>query len=246
MGSISAAVITLNEGQKLESCLRSLDWVDEIVVVDGGSKDNTVEIASRYAKKIRQRPFDDFASQKNYAVDLAGGEWVLSIDADEIVSNELKQSILKIVRRGDGRNGFFIRRTNILFGRPLRFGAQASEKVLRLFKKGRGKFVQPIHEKLVVANPVGRVQGPLLHHSSGSVEEYLKKLKAYTDLEVRWMVQKRIHPTWIDFYVKPLIFFLHRYFIQRGFLDGYEGFLYHSLSSFYSFFKYVRLKEELG
>lgn len=246
MGTLSAVVITLNEERRIESCLRSLDWVDEIVVVDGGSQDQTLEIASRYSKKVRQRPFDDFATQKNYAIGLAEGDWIFSIDADEKASDELKQSLLKVVKAGDSRNGFFVRRTNFLFEKPLRFGGQAAERILRVFKKGEGKFEQPIHEKLIVEGPLGELAGVLIHQSSGSMEEYLKKLKLYTDFEIQWMAENGVRPTGLDLYVKPLFLFLRRYVLQGGFLDGYEGFLYHSLSSFYTFFKYVRLREEIN
>lgn len=244
MGTLSAVVITLNEEHRIEPCLRSLDWADEIVVVDGGSRDHTVEIASRYTQKVRPRTFDDFASQKNYALGLAEGDWIFSIDADERVSEELKQSLLRVVKKGDSRSGFFVRRANVIFGRPLRFGGQASERILRVFKKGRGKFERPIHEKLIVEGPCGELTGPLIHQSSSTMDEYLRKLKVYTDLEIRWMAKEGVRPTGRDLYLKPLFLFLRRYLVQGGFLDGTEGFLYHSFSSFYTLLKYVRLKEE--
>ncbi len=246
MESISAVLITINEAENLDRCLRALTWVDEIVVIDGGSTDRTFEIASRYTPKMSQRVFDNFSNQKNYGIEQAKGDWILSIDADEVVSPQLRDSIRKAAREGSPFNGFCVRRRNYVFGKSLRFGGQGSEKLLRFFRKGRGRFEQPIHEKVAVNGKVGELKGDLLHYSSSSVEEYLRKLRLYTDLEARWMAEKGIRPTLADLYLKPKLRFLYFYLLRGGFLDGYEGFLYHFLSSFYYFFKYVRLEETLN
>lgn len=243
MSLISVVLIVTNEENRIESCLRNLSWADEIVVVDGGSRDRTVEIAKLFTPNVFQREFDHFSNQKNYGVDQASGEWILSLDADERLTPELRDSILEVVRKETVWDGFYLMRTNFLFGRPLRFAGQRQEKILRLFRKGKGRFVQPIHEKVVLQEKVGELQGELIHESSPTVSEYLKKLRLYTDFEAQWMAEQGVTPTLFDLSLKPFLRFFYGYFLRLGFLDGYEGFLYHSLSSFYSFFKYVRLKE---
>src|SRR3989338_720682 len=173
MGTVSVVLITLNEERKITNCLHSVSWADEIILVDGESKDATIEKASVFTQKIYRRPFDNFASQKNYGIGLATGDWVFSIDADEVVNPELKEAVQKAVRDGSSYDGFYVKRRNFLFGKELRFGGQSRERILRLFKREKGKFDQPIHEKVIVPGGVGELSGELMHYSSGSVEEYL-------------------------------------------------------------------------
>jgi len=243
LGSVSAVLITFNEEKKIENCLRALAWADEVIVVDGESRDRTVEIASQYTKKIYRRSFDQFSNQKNYGIDLATGDWIFSVDADEIVSSSLRDSLLRIAGEGSDCDGFWVHRTNYLFGKKLLFGGQGNEKILRFFRRDRGRFEQPIHEKVVVKGKVSEVSGELLHYSSSSVEDYLKKLSLYTHFEAHWMKEKGVKPTFFDLVVKPCLRFLYNYVFRLGFLDGYPGFLYHTLSVCYDFLKYARLLE---
>ncbi len=243
MGTISVVVITLNEALKIANCLHSVSWADEIIVIDAESKDETVEKASQFTQKIYRRGFDNFASQKNYGIGLATGDWIFSIDADEVANPELKEAMRKIAREGSDRDGFYVSRRNFLFGKELRFGGQSREKILRFFKKKAGKFDQPIHEKVVVQGAVGELPGDLMHYSSGSVEEYLRKLSLYTEFEAKWMSRQGKPVRKRDVCIRPFLRFGYNYFLRMGFLDGYEGFLYHSLSLFYDVIKRARLKE---
>ena len=242
MSSISAVLIVLNEEEKIGPCLESLSWADEIVVVDGGSKDRTVEIASRHAK-VYQRNFDSFSNQKNYGIEKAKGEWIFSIDADEKVTPELQNSLKAASREKTGFDGYHVKRTTFIFGKRFRFGGLGSEKILRFFRKGKGKFEQPVHEKVVVHGRVGELSGELLHHGSSTVGDYLKKLSLYTTLESQWMAEQKMRAGAADLYLKPLVRFLYSYVFRLGFLDGYEGFLFHTLSAWNYFLKYARLGE---
>lgn len=242
MSGVSVVLIVQDEETKIEACLRSVSFADEIIVVDGGSKDRTTEITRKFTSKVYSRPFDHFSNQKNYGLEQATGDWILSLDADEVVSEELKNSILQVMSGENSYNGFWVHRSNFLFGKFLRFAGQR-EKILRFFRKGKGKFIQPIHEKLQVEGKIGELQGELLHYSSSTVADYLKKLRLYTDLEVEWLSRNGKHVTTYDWAVKPVLVFIYNYFFRLGFLDGFEGFLYHALSSFNLQLKYARLKE---
>lgn len=241
--TISAVLIVADEEKKIERCLSSLIWADEIIVVDGGSKDRTLELAKRYTNKIYHRTLDNFANQKNYGVDLATGDWILSIDADERVSPQLRDSLCEASGRSTPFDGFHVKRTNLIFDKELRFGGQHREKILRFFRKGKGKFEQPIHERVVVQGKVGELAGKLFHDCTGTVENYMRKLNLYTDFEARWMAEKGVKPNGAQLWLFPPSRFIYNYFFRLGFLDGYEGFLYQSLSSAYYFLKYAKLRE---
>lgn len=243
MSSISAVLIVKNEEKRIEACLRSVSWADELVVVDSGSSDRTLEIASRYTRKIYQRAFDNFSNQKNHAVDLTQGDWIFSIDADEVASPELAQFLQAAARNGNAADGYLVTRVDFIFGKRFRSQSQGSEKILRFFRKSKGRFEQPIHEKVVVGGRVETAEGELLHYSSDSIHDYLEKLNLYTDFEAKWMAEKGIRPKWYHFSFMPFFRFIYYYFFRRGFLDGFEGLIYHALSSFYYFSKYAKLKE---
>ena len=243
MEKISVAIIATNESHKIANCLHSVSWADEIILVDGGSRDDTMEKAAQLGARVHRREFDNFANQKNHALGLATGDWILSLDADEVVNPELKDAIQKAARDGGSFDGFYVHRRNFLFGKELKFGGQRREKILRLFKKGKGRFDQPIHEKIVLQGPVGELPGDLMHYSSGSVEEYLRKLALYTEFEARWMSRQGKPVRISDVCLKPFFRFAYNYIIRLGILDGYEGFLYHALSFFYDVIKHARFKE---
>jgi len=243
MGKISAVLIVKNEEKKLEACLESLTWVDEIIVVDSRSTDRTLEIAKRYTHKIYERSFDNFAAQKNYGIDQASGDWILSVDADEKVSLKLRLSIEKALRDGTGYDGFMVSRRNIIFGKSLRFAGQRSEKILRFFRKEKGRFDRPIHEKVLVRGSVGKLEGELIHESIQTLDAYFQKLNLYTDFEARLMLEQGVKASLLDYYFKPVLRFLYFYIFRLGFLDGYAGFLYHGLSSYYAFLKYAKLSD---
>ena len=241
---VSAVLIAKDEEKNLAKTLHSLKDFAEIVLVDGESTDRTVEVARGFGARVFVRPFDDFASQKNYAVSQAGCDWVFSIDADEAPDSRLIDSVREVTEGFSEFNGFYIRRRNFNFGKELHFAGQGHEEVRRFFRRGKAWFEQPIHEKLVVEGKIGRLSGELLHFSSSSVAEYLRKLDLYTDLEARWLIAKGFRPTGYHVALKPLLRFLYFYFIRLGFLDAWEGFLYHSFSSFYLSLKCARILEK--
>lgn len=242
--SASVILITKNESARLFNMLSPLKEFGEVIVVDSESTDTTREIAVQMGAKVFVRSFDDFSSQKNFALAQATQPWVLSLDADETPDTELVASIRTVVQnQTDGIIAYQVRRKNIHFGRELKWGGQSSDAPLRLFRRDRGHFIRPIHEVIQVDGKTGVLKGTLIHETNASVEGYLKKLVQYTTLEARLMKEQGKKPTFVDWAIKPALRFVMTYFLKLGFLDGYEGLLFHALSSFYYSFKYVRLKE---
>lgn len=238
--TLSVALIVKNEEKKIEKCLRAVSWADEIIVVDSGSKDRTVMIAEQLKAKVFTRHFDNFCNQKNYAIEQAASDWVLCLDADEIVTPELSVSIQRVLADQAEISGYFIRRQNFIFGRRLRFGGQGEDWILRLFEKGKGQYQQIVHETLSVEGSMSRLQGDLLHFSTANVQEYHAKMNLYTGLEAKLMRERGDRYSVLKQWLYPPLRFFYYYFIRLGFLDGREGFLFHFLSSKYYWTKYRR------
>jgi glycosyltransferase involved in cell wall biosynthesis len=237
--SISAIIITLNEENNIAECLKSLSWADEIIVVDSGSTDKTVDLAGENGAKVLFRKFDDFSSQKNFALDNASSEWILSVDADERINTALAEEI-KAVSVDRGHEGYFIPRKNIIFGREMKYGGHQNDKHLRLFRRDSGRFVSPIHESVKGKGVIGILSNPIVHYSTFSRQEYLGKLRQYTDMEADLMVssRKKVYRHYI--LTRPAAIFAKRYFFQKGFLDGWKGLEFYFLSAFYEFMKYSK------
>lgn len=242
---ISVVIIVFNEQDRLGGCLDSVDWADEVIVVDSGSTDNTIEIAESKGAKVFYREFDDFSSQKNFAVNKASGEWILSLDADERISDGLSHEIKAAIERS-GHDGYLIPRKNIIFGREMRYGGHQRDQHLRLFRKDKGRFVSPIHEKVEIKGIVGVLKEPIFHYSTPNKKEYMEKLKLYTDLEAKFFVSSGKKVPWYYIFLKPAVTFIRRYFLMRGFLDGKEGFDFYVLSAYYDILKYRKYFELVG
>ena len=241
---LSVILITRDEALDLPGCLESLKGLDaEIVSVDGGSTDGTLELLRRAAGRVHHREFDGFASQKQAALDLATGDWVLSIDADERLSPELLSESAAVVSDPGGPDGYELPFEVHFLGEALRFGGLGSEKHLRLFRRAKGRFVGGrLHEGIEVAGKVGRLEGKMLHIPYRDLDEYLDKLRVYTTAAAlkrreqgrRFSILHHLLPFWELF---------HRLFLRLGILDGTPGVAWAVLSSFHTWVKYVKLRE---
>lgn len=242
---LSVIVITYNEEDNIARCLESVKWADEIVVVDDFSEDKTVEICHRYTDKIFQRTWNGYGEQKNFAIEKCQGDWVLSIDADEAVTPQLKEEILKVTNRDPARreNGFYIPFRLYFLGKFLRFGGCRREEHLRLFRRDRGKFnINVIHEKLLVKGDIGQLAFPINHYSYDSLKEYFSKLNHYTSLAA-FSLKGNGKKFRFWHLALPLLVFVKKYFLQLGFFDGWAGLVWAGLSSLYVFVKYLKLWE---
>jgi len=241
----SAVVIARNEQERLGTCLASLTWADEIVVVDAESTDRTVEVASAFTDRVVVRPWPGFAAQKNFAAGQARYDWILSVDADEEVSAELQVDILRVLGGEGGPAGYALPRRNIFWGRWIRHGGLYPDWQIRLFRRGHGRFVErAVHESVEIQGEVQRLRGPLIHRSYDSVAQFLERADRYSSLAASELVQSgaRIGPALLV--LRPLGRFVTMYILRGGFLDGMPGLLLAGLYAYYVFIRSAKVWEK--
>jgi len=247
MTKISALVITYNEEKKIEDCLKTIEWMDEIIVVDAYSMDKTVEICKKYTDKVYSNKFEDFSSQKNFCLSKAHSEWVFFIDADERITGALRNKILKIISSDSPKNGYFVKRKNYLYGKELKYGGHNKDFPLRLFRRESARFLQPVHEIADIKNhSVGYIYEEIEHWSTENIFDHIKKTNYYTSLEAKYFVQINKKFCHFRLIFQPPARFFQRYILQCGFRDGMEGLIYYFLSAVYDFIKYAKYLEELS
>lgn len=230
---LSVAIAVFNEEANIDACLSAVSsWVDEIVVVDGGSTDNTVEIAKKFTKNIIQTDNPAiFHINKQKALDACRGEWILQLDADEIVTEELRQEIQKTIQKNDRYNGYYIPRKNNFWGHFMKKGGQYPDYVIRLIRKGKARFpCKNVHEQIEVDGNVGYLKEPMLHYSYRTSEDYWKKADTYTTLAAIFMKEKetkKTFGTWAVYNVMlPIKTFLLLFIRHKGFVDGWYGLIF--------------------
>jgi len=237
---LSVVVIVKNEEDELGKCLASVPAGAEKVVVDDESTDRTVEIARSLGAVVYQRRLDDFASQQNFGLEKANGPWVLFLDADEILSPELKEEIERKLSHSPTEIGFCLRRKTIFLGRPINWGEFREQRVLKLVnKEANPRWERPVHEFLKVEGQVGILDGILWHNPHRNLAEFAAKINRYTDLELQVPSQKKVKGREIVVY--PLGKFVANYFLRLGFLDGWRGLILAVMMSYHSFLKRAKM-----
>ncbi len=241
---LSVVVITRNESRNLARCLRSVEWADEVVVVDSESTDGTIEIARRFGAKVRVEPWRGFSEQKNFAVALAAHRWVLSLDADEWLGPEGGDEIRRALE-SPRADGYLIDRKNAFAGRFVEH-VWSPDWHLRLFLRDRGRFEGGrVHEsfRLHPGAKVLRLASPLYHLTYRSVDDYVERMNRYTGLNARTLRERgrRFHVT--KLVLSPGVTFLKLYVLKRGFLDGVRGLVVAAGSAYSVFLKYAKLWE---
>lgn len=237
MIKFSVVLAVYNEEENLRACLNSvkgLAW--EIVLVDGGSVDKTLVIAKEFGAKIIQtnNPLN-FHINKNKAIDAAGGDWILQLDADEVVTQELKKEIKEVISGGDC-NGYWIPRRNFFLGKFLTKGGQYPDYTLRLYRKGKGRLPgKSVHEQAEVLGKTGYLKHDLLHLRDKNFTIYIQRFNRYTELFSLELKEKGLRPgffSFLDYYfVKPFFWFIKSYIRHRGYVDGFPGFVFALFSS---------------
>ena len=246
MHRLSAVIITYNEEYSLGRTLDSLDWCDEIVVMDSGSTDRTLEIARSYPNcRTVSQPFLGYGPQKRRAVEAATHDWVLSIDADEVLDRQLQDS-LQAWRRTGGTEpaGYWVERQLVFMGRKFTRGRESRNRVLRLFDRRRGGFDDaPIHERASIAGEPGRVEGRLLHYSYRDLEEYFDKFNRYTSQMARELHGRGRRPSMPAMILRLPVMFLGYYLLRGNWMNGFPGFVWSLLAANYRTVKYLKLYE---
>jgi glycosyltransferase involved in cell wall biosynthesis len=243
---LSVVVIALNEEDRIRDALASVVWADEIVVIDGGSEDKTVALARDFTDHVVVHPWQSFAAQKNFAIEQATGDWILSLDADEQVEPALREEIANVLSADDAHDGYRIARRNIMWGRWIRHGRLYPDWQLRLFRRGRGRFVErAVHESVHVDGTVGRLAAPLLHRSYRDVSDFIRRADRYSTLAAEEWARGGRPFRAIELVTAPLGRFLSMYVVHRGFLDGWRGFLLAVLYAYYVFIRSAKIWEKV-
>lgn len=241
---VSVAVITLNEEHRIRRCLESVAWADEIIVVDAESHDKTVQIAREFTDRVMSRPWAGFATQKNFALDQSTGDWVLSLDADEETPAELRHEIMAIVGDAQACDGYAIRRRNIFLDQWVRHGGLYPDWQMRLFRRGRGHFVErAVHESASVEGTVGRLRAHLVHRSYEGVSDFLERANRYSSLAADELMREGHRMRTRDLILRPLARFTSMYLLRLGFLDGHRGLLLAALYAYYVFMRSAKVWE---
>jgi len=244
LGTLSVLIITKDEEKNIQECLESVTWADEIVVVDSGSRDRTVEIAKAYTPKVFSAEWRGYAETKRWALDKVTGEWILWLDADERVTPELAREIREAIRNDRGIEGFYIPRKAFFLGRWIRHGGWYPGYVLRLIRREKAHFSHSlVHEYLDFQGRAARLHSPLLHHTDPTIEHYFEKFNRYTSLAAQELWERGRRFRLVDLIFRPIHMVLKMYVFKRGFLDGFQGFLLAILSGTYVFVKYAKLWE---
>lgn len=239
---LSVTVITLNEEKEIGGCLESVAWADEIVVVDSGSADRTVEIAGKYTDKIFCHAWPGYAAQKNRALGLATYDWALSLDADERVTLALRGEIQSVLESPPRAAGYRIPRKNFFMGRWIRHGGWHPDYVLRLFRRDAGAFGErKVHESVTVRGEIGTLRSPLEHYTYRSLEDYFQRMDRYSTLAAEELFEGGKRAGLLDLLLRPPATFLKMVLLRQGFRDGVDGLLLGRLYSAYTFSKYAKL-----
>lgn len=243
MSTVSTVIITKDEEANIKKCLNSVRWADEIIVVDTGSTDRTLQIAADSGARVYEIDWQGFGPSKRFGVSKASGEWILSVDADEEVTGALAAEIMKIISTDDGCSGYLIpRRTNFL-GCWISHSRWYPDRVLRLFRKNKGDYsASLVHERVIIDGPVSRLKNPILHNSYPDIETCMRKFAHYSSLGAEELYKKGKKYRFSAMIFKPLAAICRHYITGAGFLDGVEGFLIASYTAFGVIAKYSRLR----
>ena len=244
---LSVAIITFNEEDRLEEALKSCrDIADEIVVVDSYSTDKTVDIAAAYGAKIFKNTFSDYGTQKNVALDKAGHEWVLNLDADERVSPRLRDEIVDLKQLPDEQinaDGFLINRKTYYMGRWIKHSGWYPDRKLRLFRKDKSRWHGRIHEGLRLDGSVAKIPGDILHFTYRDMSDHINRLNRYTRMQAEDIVKKKKSLLYLRALLLPGITFTRFYFWKMGILDGLPGLVIALVSSWATAMKYLKAIE---
>ena len=242
---ISAAIICLNEEKKIEKALQSLaPVVDEIVVVDSGSTDNTEQVVRKYTDRFIIQPFAGYAAQKNIAAGHATHDWVLSLDSDEWLSPELQESIKALKDSSPSEQGFIVARRNLYLEQWLQHSGWYPDYRIRLYNRNHASFQgDDPHDAVVCEGKTDKLTGDLMHHSISSLAEHNQVTNKYTTIALKGLLSRNRKAGLFGLVVAPFFTFIKAFIIKQGFRDGWRGYLVSVFAAYYVFLKYAKLWE---
>jgi len=240
---ISAAIITLNEQRNIARAMESLRCCDEVVVVDSGSTDRTVEIARNLGARVIDNPWGGYASQKNYATEQCANDWVLSLDADESLSEALEGEIWQIRKHGPEFDAYTMPRLAQYLGRWILHSGWYPDRKVRLYDRRRAKWTgEYVHESVIVDGRTGHLKSNLLHFTCDSLSEHLRSLDRYTTLAAEQLLARKTEAGWAQLLFDPPWTFFRTFVLQRGFQDGAEGLAIAWMAAMYNFLKFAKAR----
>ncbi len=246
--TISVVISAFNEEKKIRNCLDSVKWADEIIFVDNCSTDNTKEIAREYTKKIFVQKNDPYNIdlQKNLGIEKATGNWILVLDADEVVTPELEKEIKNTLENQSSIDGFMIPRKNIIFGKWIQHSGWYPDYQPRLFRNGKGRYEKShVHEPLIIQGEIKKLYEPLIHYNYETVSQFLyKHLELYAPNEAEELLRKGYIFDWKGIIRMPMSEFLSRYFAREGYRDGFHGLVLSLLMAVYHLAIFVYIWEK--
>jgi glycosyltransferase involved in cell wall biosynthesis len=244
---VTCVIGTKNSEADIKDCLESAKFLDEIVVIDDLSIDKTVALARQYTDKVIERKLTGYPEQMDAAIQAAGNRWILILDADEVITPELRDEINRKMSSQPGDSGFFLRRLNFFLGREIRHCGWYEKNNLRLFDKEKINYDLSMKYlvRMNISGTLGELDNDLLHFTCKDLYSYFKRMNLWSSLNTEDLIDKGYRITLVNsvyyFFFKPLAIFLYKYFLKLGFMDGFEGFLICAFSSFTYFLSYVKL-----
>lgn len=241
MTQITAIIPTLNEEIHIADAIKSVSFADEIIVIDSFSIDKTLEIAATFDVKIIKRKFDDFSSQKNYAIQQATHSWIYILDADERVTPQVEKEILAAVQNPQDFVGFYVKRNFYFAGKKIKYSGWQRDKVIRLFLKAHCKYEGMVHEFIKTDGKIGFFKNKIEHYSYRSFDHYINKINHYSWLQAKELNRKQKKATLYHILIKPPARFFIHYIVRLGFLDGFRGFMIAKAQAFAVLSRYLKL-----
>jgi glycosyltransferase involved in cell wall biosynthesis len=247
MRFLSVAIVAMNEAENLARTLASVAWADEIVLVDSGSTDRTVEIAESFGAKVFYESWKGYGGQVNSALDKCTGSWILNLDADEELTPELASEIQSLLEGEPPFNAYMVPRVNLIFGRWMRHGGLYPDRKLRLFRKGSARLLENTepHATPKASEPTGKLKGDMLHYQYPTLDLYIEHMRRYSTATIPLYLRKGKTSSSLVAFVANTVFnpaftFFYNYIVRGGFLDGREGLLFHLYHSLYVSWKYAK------
>ena len=238
---ISATVLAHNEAHRIAGCLDSIRWVDEIVVVvDSQTTDATAEVARRYTDRVLSRPLQSFSDQHRWADEQCAGEWILSVDCDEIVTEALREEIRRELA-APRCDAYRIPHLDYMFGKWIRHGGWYPQYHTRLYRRGSSQWQNDVHERVQVRGTIGRLRQPLLHFSHARVEDWINKMARYTSVEARNLYDAGQRTNLLRLLFEPPLYFGYKWIVKQGFRDGMHVFVLATLMGCYRLLRNLKL-----